>query len=83
MRYFNELDPFFIYLVINLLLFTFNNSKMEPECEHEMEKKKRGNALAPVALAVGKKSIRKARQVLVFLIYYFFSHWKAKLGEGI
>lgn len=56
---------------------------MEPECEHEMEKKKRGNALAPVALAVGKKSIRKARQVLVFLIYYFFSHWKAKLGEGI
>lgn len=55
---------------------------MEPECEREMEKKK-GNALAPVALAVGKKSIRKARQVLVFLIYYFFSHWKAKLGEGI
>lgn len=82
MRYFNELVPFFIYLFINLLLFSLNNSKMEPECEREMEKKI-GNALAPVALAVGKKSIRKARQVLVFLIYYFFSHWKAKLGEGI
>lgn len=45
---------------------------MEPEFEYEMEKKI-GNALAPMALAVGKKSIRKARQILVFLIYFFFS----------
>lgn len=35
-------------------------------------KKKIGNALAPVALAVGKKSMRKARQILVFLIYLVF-----------
>lgn len=61
MRYFNELDPFFIYLVINLLLFTFNNSKMEPECEHEMEKKKKRKCSSSCGSCCRKEKHKKSK----------------------
>lgn len=61
MRYFNELDPFFIYLVINLLLFTFNNSKMEPECEHEMEKKKKRKCSSSCGSCCRKEKHEKSK----------------------